>query len=55
MRRGICSSRLYGGTKGENISFKAFENATGKELAVKETVRFGDATIGSWASLLPCM
>lgn len=38
---------VYGGTKGENISFKAFENATGKELAVKETVRFGDATIGS--------
>lgn len=38
---------VYGGTKGENISFKAFENATGEELAIKETVRFGEATIGN--------
>lgn len=38
---------VYGGKKGENISFKAFENATGKEMAIKETVRFGETTIGS--------
>lgn len=38
---------VHGGKKGENISFKALENATGKSLSITETVRFGEATIGS--------
>ncbi len=38
---------IHGGSKGETITFKALENVTGKELSVKETVRFGEATLGS--------
>lgn len=44
---GYLFMTVYGGTKGESISFKALENATGEELAVKETVRFGEETIGT--------
>jgi hypothetical protein len=38
---------VYGTDSGEPIAFRAFDPETGNQLAVRETILFGDALLGS--------
>lgn len=39
---------VHGQTSDDKITFKAFENATGNEFAVQETVSYGENNVGTY-------